>query len=209
MIFLTALNGIHLTKLHYSHERSFRIFPKMTGEMSTLLPDFAKLSINTGERGEFKNQQFTLAMWLLICYEWQLSYSWAFIQWIWWGFSIHSRKNCTVIHKHSCRNIRTTTFRNTKKCLLLSQHLLVQSQQWKRHNNMWNLFKVNNKDIRTTSLTSFWRLYSDLWTDFTYCSGVSFIDFEQVKVGYSCLLEVFYFFASCLKIQSSKYCILQ
>ena len=51
MIFLTALNGIHLIKLHYSHERSFRIFPKMPGEMSTLLPDFAKLSINTGERG--------------------------------------------------------------------------------------------------------------------------------------------------------------
>ena len=69
MIFLTALNGIHLIKLHYSHERSFRIFPKMTGEMSTLLPDFAKLSINTGERGESKNQQFTLPMWLLICYE--------------------------------------------------------------------------------------------------------------------------------------------
>ena len=30
------------------------------------------------------------------------------------------------------------------------------------------MFKVNNKDIRTTSMT-----------DFTYCSGVSTVDFEQ------------------------------
>ena len=25
-----------------------------------------------------------------------------------------------------------------------SRHLLVQSQQWKHHNNVWNLFKVDN-----------------------------------------------------------------
>ena len=40
-----------------------------------------------------------------------------------------------------------------------SRHLLVQSQQWKHQNNMWNLFKVNNKDTKTTSVTSFWCLY--------------------------------------------------
>ena len=39
------------------------------------------------------------------------------------------------------------------------RHLLVQSQQWKHQNNVWNLFKVNSKDTRTTSLTSFWWLY--------------------------------------------------
>ena len=40
-----------------------------------------------------------------------------------------------------------------------SQHLLAQGQQWKHQNNMLNLFKVNNKGTRTTSLTSFWYLY--------------------------------------------------
>ena len=33
-------------------------------------------------------------------------------------------------------------------------HLLVQSQQRKRHNNVRKLFKFNNKDTRITSLTS-------------------------------------------------------
>ena len=37
---------------------------------------------------------------------------------------------------------------------LNSQHLLVQSQQQKHLNNMWNQFKVDNKDNRTTSLAS-------------------------------------------------------
>ena len=32
-----------------------------------------------------------------------------------------------------------------------SQHLLVQNQQWKHQKNIWNLFKVNNKDTGTTS----------------------------------------------------------
>ena len=32
-----------------------------------------------------------------------------------------------------------------------SWYLLVHTQQWKQRNNVWNKFKVNNKDIRTTS----------------------------------------------------------
>ena len=36
--------------------------------------------------------------------------------------------------------------------IIPSRHLLVQSQQWKPQNNMGNLFKVNNKDTRTTSI---------------------------------------------------------
>ena len=36
-----------------------------------------------------------------------------------------------------------------------SRHLPVQSQQWKHQNNVWNRFKVNNNNNRTTSLTSF------------------------------------------------------
>ena len=35
---------------------------------------------------------------------------------------------------------------------LFIRPVLVQSQQWKHQNNAWNLFKVNNKDTRTTSL---------------------------------------------------------
>ena len=35
--------------------------------------------------------------------------------------------------------------------------------QW----DLWNQFKVHNKDIRTMSVTSFWCLYCYLWTYFT------------------------------------------
>ena len=34
-----------------------------------------------------------------------------------------------------------------------------QSQQWKHQDNVWNRFKVNNKDTRTTSMTLFCCLY--------------------------------------------------
>ena len=40
-----------------------------------------------------------------------------------------------------------------------SQSLLIKSQQYKRQNNVWNFFKVDNKDVRETSLTWFWCLY--------------------------------------------------
>ena len=35
-----------------------------------------------------------------------------------------------------------------------NQHWLVQIQQWKHQKNVYNLFKVNNKDTKETSLTS-------------------------------------------------------
>ena len=44
------------------------------------------------------------------------------------------------------------------KLLLPSRHLLVQSKQGKQQNDVWKLFKVNNKDTRTTSVRSFWSL---------------------------------------------------
>ena len=50
---------------------------------------------------------------------------------------------------------------------LLSQHLPVQSRRWKHQMNVWNLLKVNNKDTRLMSVTSFWCLYCFycyLWT---------------------------------------------
>ena len=50
-------------------------------------------------------------------------------------------------------------------------HLLVQSQKWKQ--NVWNLFKVNNKDIRTTS-----------HIDFPYCYRVSLLTLnKQIPFG--------------------------
>ena len=36
---------------------------------------------------------------------------------------------------------------------------------------------------RTTSLTSFWCFYSKIWTDFTHCSCVYIVDFEQINAG--------------------------
>ena len=44
-----------------------------------------------------------------------------------------------------------------------------------------NLFKVNNKDTIMTSLMSFHCLHCKRWIDFTYCSGVSMVHFEQVN----------------------------
>ena len=45
--------------------------------------------------------------------------------------------------------------------------------------NKWNMLKVNNKDTRRTSLTSFWCLYCQLWIYFLSFSSVSVVDFEQ------------------------------
>ena len=35
-----------------------------------------------------------------------------------------------------------------------SRYLLAQNKHWRHHNNVWNLFKVNNKDTRKSSVTS-------------------------------------------------------
>ena len=43
-----------------------------------------------------------------------------------------------------------------------SPHLHDHSYQQKYQNKVWNMLKVNNKDARTTSLTSFWCLYCPL-----------------------------------------------
>ena len=57
----------------------------------------------------------------------------------------------------------------------LSWHSLIQSQQQKHE----------IKDTRMTSLTSFCCLYCYFQTDFTYCSGVSIVDFEQVNAEWA------------------------
>ena len=49
--------------------------------------------------------------------------------------------------------------------------------------HVWNMFKVNYKDTRTTSLALFWCLYCSFWTDFTHCSAVSIVEFEQINAS--------------------------
>ena len=70
---------------------------------------------------------------------------------------------------------------STSKVLQL---LLIQWQQQKHQKNVWNLFKVNNKDNRSTWLASFWCLYN-----FTRFSSISIVDFEQVTAGLVCKLS--------------------
>ena len=61
--------------------------------------------------------------------------------------------------------------------IILSRHLIVKTQKWKSQNNVWNLFKFNNEDTRTTSLTSLImnRYYILVWH--------STVDFEQVNTS--------------------------
>ena len=39
--------------------------------------------------------------------------------------------------------------------VLAKRHLIVQSQQWKHQNDVWNLFKVTNKYNRTMQMMSY------------------------------------------------------
>ena len=63
---------------------------------------------------------------------------------------------------------------------LPSRHLLVQSQQWKQQNNMWNIFRVNKKETRMTSMALFWRHYCKLWIDFTRYFDVSIVTLNML-----------------------------
>ena len=47
---------------------------------------------------------------------------------------------------------------------------------------LWNMLKGNNKDTRTTSLTSFCCLYCKLWKYLTFSSSVAIVDFEHITV---------------------------
>ena len=51
------------------------------------------------------------------------------------------------------RNLTNSVLENKKVKEKLSRYLLVPSQYWKHQKNLWNLFKVNSKDTRTTLLT--------------------------------------------------------
>ena len=49
---------------------------------------------------------------------------------------------------------------------------------------VWNMFKVNDKNTRTTSLTFFCCFYCSLWTYFTPFSSVSIVNFYRVNVSW-------------------------
>ena len=62
------------------------------------------------------------------------------------SFKFNYKTNHNLIISPLTQLSRTTPF---------MRHLLFQSQQWKRKNNVWNMFKVNNnKDARIRSITS-------------------------------------------------------
>ena len=75
--------------------------------------------------------------------------------------------NCSWFSADFVKYFRTTII--TCERFLHCRYLSVQSQQWKRRNNMWILFKVNNKNTRTASMP-FWCNYCWLWAETTNCS---------------------------------------
>ena len=91
--------------------------------------------------------------------------------------------------------LRTPLDDSCIKDWLPTWHLLAQSQQCKHQDNVWNLFKINNKVTRMTLMTLLWCLYCQLLTDFTHCSTVSIVDFEQVNTSWEGLLKVFMIFS--------------
>ena len=58
------------------------------------------------------------------------------------------------------------------------RYLLARSQKWKHQKNVWNLFKVDNNDTRTTSITSFL-----CYVNFEHFS-VSTVDFKHVNTSW-------------------------
>ena len=49
------------------------------------------------------------------------------------------------------------------------------------------MFKVNNKNSRTTSVASIWCSYCWFWTHFTAFSSASIVNFEQVNVMWNAI----------------------
>ena len=71
---------------------------------------------------------------------------------------------------------------------------------------MWNLFQVNNKDIRTTDVAIAFVVASLLltWTDFALCLGISIVNFEQVNVAYDDPKQHFFWKESCWSTTKKK-----
>ena len=74
----------------------------------------------------------------------------------------------SVIWLHSIHQFSRILFQNfyfkaTPQCVLLLQlpiwHVLLPSRQWKRRNNVWNLFKSDNEGVFILSLNRFHSLF--------------------------------------------------
>ena len=65
-------------------------------------------------------------------------------------------------------------------------NLLFSIQQAKKHSLLIQCEKVLDLSLLAEYPTgaSFWCLYCSLWIDFTYCSSVSIVDFEQANAGW-------------------------
>ena len=69
-------------------------------------------------------------------------------------------------------------------CILIpSRHLLILSQQRKHHKILWYMFKVDNKDTRTMSMTSPWCIFSQVWTNFCLNNVFMFLLLTLDKSG--------------------------
>ena len=65
-----------------------------------------------------------------------------------------------------------TKQKSVKKNLAIpNRYLLVQSQQWKHQKSVWNMFKVNNKETRTTYMKP---------------SGTFIVSFEHISHSFLC-----------------------
>ena len=94
--------------------------------------------------------------------------------------SLDKNSELVVIYEYNGRN-KFCNVRTERKDLRPTQLTFTCSNSTiEFQEKVWN--KVNNKNSKTTSLTSFWCLYCKLWTYFTPLSSVFIIYFEQVNV---------------------------
>ena len=98
-------------------------------------------------------------------------------------FSIITVLKQHVLCSHSYLDYQVTSlshFYETIICYFIpSRHLLVQSQQWKQA-NVWDLFKINNGDIRATTSFNLIQI-SHIVLVFTCGNGTKYLRVNQVK----------------------------
>ena len=97
------------------------------------------------------------------------------------GMQLYQKRDLSqVCYEGFSRIFKTATLKIfCKQCLCV---FLIGIYLFKVNNgntrSLWNLFKVNREDTRTTLLTFSWFLHRYLLTDFIHCSCVSVLDFE-------------------------------
>ena len=67
--------------------------------------------------------------------------------------------------------------------------------KFKRQNKLWSLFKVNNKDTRTTSLKLFWLFIVNFVI--LHISSVFIVDFQQAKACWKYIWNLLNFLVFC------------